>query len=148
MKMAFQVAAKQQVEEEEGAKRAEPWFEFTLLDSEFIIREKPSTAQAGALLAGLVDGDANFYRATLTFLENVVEKNRGRLIRQMLERNQISFDVVWGGDDLNPKGIVDTIIEALSANPTVGRDDSSNSQPDTGTRSTGRSPGQGSTLSD
>ncbi|QIG59044.1 tail assembly chaperone [Microbacterium phage RubyRalph] len=147
MKMSFEVAAKQQIEEEENEIKGEPWFEFSLLGQDFVVPEKPSTARAAALLAGLADGDAVFFRSTISFLENIIEDGRGRMIRKMLERDEIPFEIIWGGDELNPKGIVDTIIELASANPTDGRGDSSNSQPATGKRSTGRSPGKGSTLS-
>lgn len=150
VKMAFQVAAKEQLDEEQRAAMAaeEPWFEFSLLDQDFIVREKPSPAQGAVLLAGLADNGPEFYAGVLNYLENIVEKGRGRLIRKMLARNLIDFGVVWGGDEHNPQGIVDTIISLASGNPTVEPSGSSTSQSGTSRRSTGRSPGKGSTLSE
>lgn len=146
-KMAFHAAAKAQVEDEE-LEEQEPWFEFSLLDQDFVVRNKPSTAQSAVLLAGMADGSAEFYAGVLNYLEAVVENGRGRIIRRFLSANQITWGLVWGGDDQNEKGIVDTIIGLASANPTGGRSVSSSSPPATGKRSTGRSPGKGSTLSE
>ncbi|QNJ55532.1 tail assembly chaperone [Microbacterium phage Phinky] len=149
-KMAFQAAAKAQLSDEERAaqREQEPWFEFSLLGHDFIVREKPSPAQSAVLLGGIGDGSVEFYRSVFAYLDNILEDNGGRRIRRMLERNEISFELVWGGDDQNEKGIVDTIIELVSENPTVEPSGSSTSRPATSKRSTGRSPGKGSTLSE
>ncbi|QNL30002.1 tail assembly chaperone [Microbacterium phage Wheelie] len=149
-KMAFQVAAKEQLNEEQRAALAkqEPWFEFSLLGQDFIVREKPSPAQGAVLLAALADNGPDFYAGVLGYIESVVEKGRGRLIRKMLAQDAITFGVVWGGDEQNPQGIVDTIISLASGNPTDEPNGSSTSQSSTSKRSTGRSPGKGSTLSE
>ncbi|QQO39215.1 tail assembly chaperone [Microbacterium phage Rudy] len=144
-KMAFQAAAKAQLDDEERAalKNQEPWFEFSLLGQDFIVRDKPTTAQAAVLLAGMADGSAEFYAGVLNYLEAIVEDGRARVIRRFLSSNQITWGLVWGGDDQNEKGIVDTIIGLASANPTVEPNGSSNSQRATGPRSTGALAGQG-----
>ncbi|QNL30003.1 tail assembly chaperone [Microbacterium phage Jehoshaphat] len=144
-KMAFQVAAKEQLNEEQRAALAkqEPWFEFSLLGQDFIVREKPSPAQGAVLLAALADNGPDFYAGVLGYIESVVEKGRGRLIRKMLAQDAITFGVVWGGDEQNPQGIVDTIISLASGNPTDEPNGSSTSQSSTSKRSTGALAGQG-----
>lgn len=149
-KMAFQVAAKEQLDEEERAalKTQEPWFEFSLLGQDYVVREKPSPAQNAVLLASLADNGPEFYAGVLGYLENIVEKGRGRMFRKLLAQDAIAFAVLWGGDEQNPQGIVDTIISLSSGNPTDAQSGSSTPQRATSKRSTGRSPGKGSTLSE
>lgn len=145
MKMSFQVAAERSVEELEEIKQGEPWFEFGLADVDFIVREKPSPGQIAALLGGLADTGPALVRAVLHFLENIIEDRQGKLLRRMLEQKKFDFGVLWGGDELNPKGVVDTIVELASENPTGEPNGSSTQQPATGKRSTGRSPSKAST---
>ncbi|QUE25330.1 tail assembly chaperone [Microbacterium phage Fizzles] len=149
-KMAFQVAAKEQLDEEQRAAQAEqePWFEFSLLGYDFVIREKPTTAQNAVLLAAFADGGPEFYAGMFTYLESIIDKGRGRMFRKLLSSNAIPLGLLWGGDEQNEKGIVDTIVSLSSGNPTVEPSGSSTSPSDTGRRSTGRSPGKGSTLSE
>lgn len=149
MRTSFEVAVQQQVEadENEEAEKPEPWLTFSLLDQEFVISERPTPSQNIVVIAALANGGAEPLRAIFAYLDNVLDGDGGRRIKRMVERKQISFDLLYGGDELNEEGIVDRIMALASANPTDAPTDSSNSSSGTGKRSTGRSPGKGSTLS-
>lgn len=149
-KMAFQVAVQEQINEEERAAQAEkePWFEFSLLGQDYVVREKPARTKNIVLLAALADGGPEFYAGVLNFLESIIEGGRGRMIRKLLASGAIEFELLWGGDEQNPHGIVDTIISRSTENPTDEPSGSSTSPSSTSKRSTGRSPGKGSTLSE
>lgn len=149
MRTSFEVAVKQQLEaeENEGAEKPEPWLEFGLLNQEFIVPERPSTSQNIVVVAALAEGGAQMIRAIFAYLDNILAGDGGRRIRRMLERKQITFDLLYGGDELNEEGIVDRIMALASENPTVAPTGSSNSPNGTGKRSTGRSPGKGLTHS-
>lgn len=149
MRMSFEVAAKQELEAEENEEqeKPEPWLTFDLADQEFVIPERPSPSQNIVIIAALASGGAEPLRAIFAYLDNILEGDGGRRIRKLVERKVITFDLLYGGDDLNEEGIVDRIMALASANPTEDAIDSSSSQTDTGRRSTGRSPGKGSTRS-
>lgn len=144
----FMVAAQQDVEEQDGVGETEPWATFGLLGQDFTIAKAPKPGQCAAVLGALAGGTAAGTRGVLEFLRNVLDGSGGNVIRQMLERGQIEFNLLIGGDDDNKEGIVDWIISEASAGPPQGPTGSSSSQPTSGKRSTGRSPGKGSTLSD
>lgn len=148
MKTFMAAAARSVKEQTEEDGPQEPWLEFGLLGQTFTITDKPTMGQGAAVLGAMASGSAESVRGVLTFLDNVLDDTGGLRIRRMLERGQIEFELLWGGDDQNEEGIVDYIIGEASEGPTQGATDSSPSQPTTGKKSTGRSPGKGSTLSD
>lgn len=149
MRMSFEVAAKQEIEAEENgeAEKPEPWLTFGLAGQEFVVPEKPTSSQSIVVVAALAEGGAQPLRAIFAYLDNILEGDGGRRIRKLVERKVIEFDLLYGGDELNEEGIVDRIMALASANPTDAPAASSSSEPDTGKRSTGRSPGRGSTRS-
>lgn len=149
MKKSFEVAVKQQaeVDEAEDQETPPPWFEFSILDQEFVVPKKPSPAQTIIVINGLASGGGEHVRSLFAFLDNVLEGDGGRRLKRMLERDQIPYDLIWGGDENNEEGIVDTILSLASENPTEEPSGSSASSETTGKSSTGRSPGRGSTRS-
>lgn len=149
MRLSFEVAVKQQLEEEEneGAEKPEPWLVFGLLGQDFTVPERPTASQNISVVAALAEGGASPLRAIFAYLDNILLPGEGRKIRRMIERKDIEFDLLYGGDELNEEGIVDRIMALASENPTDAPTASSSSQAGTGRRSTGRSPGKGSTRS-
>ena len=149
MRLSFEVAVKQQLEEEENEKKEkpEPWLTFGLLGEDFTVPERPTPSQNISVIAALAEGGAQPLRAIFAYLDNILLPGESRKIRRMIERKQIEFDLLYGGDELNEEGIVDRIMALASENPTEEPTDSSSSQGGSGRRSTGRSPGRGSTRS-
>lgn len=147
MKMSFEVAAKQQLEDEENAEPKDPWFEFSVAGQEFVVPERPTASQNIVVIAAMAEGGAQPLRAMFAYLDNILEGDGGRRLKRLLERKVIEFDLLYGGDEQNEGGIVDTIMSLASENPTDEPSGSSSSSAATSKRSTGRSPSKASTRS-
>lgn len=127
----------------------EPILEFSIGDQEFR-SQLPSTARTAMFVAAMTDesstGEA--IAAIFSFLKDMLLDDGYRRLRKLISTNVIDMGTLTGGGDDNDEGIVDWIIsQASESRPTPPSAASSSSQGTGGRRSTGRSPGKGSTLS-
>lgn len=139
----FRAAARAADDEEERV------LEFAIGDQEFRSRI-PSTARVAMFIAAMTDdsptGEA--IGAIFAFLKDMLEGDGYRRLRKLISDDVIDMSTLTGGGDENDEGIVDWIIShAANDRPTPPSADSSSSRGSGGRRSTGRSPGKGSTLS-
>lgn len=142
---SFQLAAKNHVEGEDVEE--ERILEFTLGKEEF--QSKLATSgQISLMFASLGMGEVAGISGIYKFLRGVLVGNGYKRLTGMVERGEIEFDLLFGGDGLNDMTIVEWIIEESGDRPTQSPAGSSGSQSNGGKRSTGRSPGKGSTHSD
>jgi hypothetical protein len=139
----FKAAARAADSEEERI------LEFAIGDNEF--RSKlPSTARTAMFIAAMTDegstGEA--VGAIFSFLKDMLLDDGYRRLRKLISDDVIDLGTLTGGGDENEDGIVDWIISQASEDrPTPPSADSSSSPETGGRRSTGRSPGKGSTRS-
>lgn len=127
----------------------EPILEFAIGDQEFTSK-LPSTARTAMFIAAMTDesstGEA--IGAIFGFLKDMLLGDGYRRLRKLITDDVIDIGTLTGGGDENDEGIVDWIISQAAENrPTPPSADSSSSPESGGRRSTGRSPGKGSTLS-
>jgi len=139
----FKAAATRAADEEE------PILEFAIGDQEFqaIL---PSTARVAMFLASMTDeaSTGESIAAIFTFLRDVLQGDGYRRLRKLITDDVVDMSILTGGGGENEDGIIDWIIsEAAMNRPTPPSSASSSSQASGGRRSTGRSPGKGSTLS-
>lgn len=147
---AFQLAVKSQVEREGAEVEAEPEdypLEFTLGPHEMKYR-LPSQAQISLLIGTSNLGGAAALGAGYRFLRGTLDRRSYNVLLTLIEDGQISDDMLFGGEGENEEGIVDWLIEQASERPTDPPTGSSGSSQPGGKKSTGRSPGKGSTLSE
>lgn len=144
-KMQFVTAAKRAAEADSG----EDYLEFTLADQEFKAT-LPTPGQAAYLGVVFTSGSmAEVLAGALDMLDGLLEGDGGRRIRKLLLMGALTPELLLWGDENNEKGILGTLIElAAAGRPTTPPSDSSPSQANGGRKSTGRSPGKGSTLTD
>jgi hypothetical protein len=143
-KMQF-VTAAQKVEEDEDDKRV---LEFSIGGEEFVA-DVPSTTQIVLLATGSEQGTARaLLSAVLEFMEGILQGDGYKRFRKLMVKGVITHDLLIGGDGDNEKGIIDWIIEQVSAGRPPKRSSDSSPSPETaGKRSTGRAPGKGSIQS-
>ena len=146
MTFEFKVAAEQQVQEEEleEGEEPKPAVEFDILGQHFQA-DKPTPGRINVLFSarGGVEGT----RAVWDFLRDVLWGDGYDRLRNLVASGEFPPQLLFGGDELNEEGVVDHIISATAGRPTQPSSDSSPSPSTTGKRSTGRSPGKGSTRS-
>jgi len=123
--------------------------EFAIGDQEFK-SHLPSTARTAMFIAAMTDesstGEA--IGAIFSFLKDMLLDDGYRRLRKLISDDVIDLGTLTGGGDDNDEGIVDWIISQAAENrPTPPSADSSSSPETGGRRSTGRSPGKGSTRS-
>lgn len=140
---SFHAAAKTQEDPEEKI------LEFAIGDQEF--RSKlPSTARVAMFVASMADEAtiAESTAAIFSFLKDLLLDDGYRRLRKLISDDVIDMGTLTGGGEEDDEGIIDWIIsQAADERPTRPSADSSSSQATGGRRSTGRSPGKGSTLS-
>ncbi|UDL15407.1 tail assembly chaperone [Microbacterium phage Pepe25] len=141
----FQLAAEHDQEEQElGEDRI---LEFTLGKQKF--RAKLATpGQSSVVIGAFGQNETQAIQAVYRFLRRVMLDDGYKRLQTMVENEEVSFGILFGGDDNNDGGIVDWIIEESASRPTRPSTESSSSPTTGGRKSTGRSPGRGSTLSD
>lgn len=146
---AFEMAVRQRAEEEESEETppAEELIEFTIGEHEFTAR-RPTEGQVLVFVATGGLGGTQSLTAAFRFLRGVLDNGSYALLLSLVESGEIDSGLLIGGDDVNEEGIVEKLIEQASARPTGARSDSSSSSKTGGKKSTGRSPGKGSTLSE
>lgn len=121
--------------------------EFAIGDNEFRSR-LPSTARTAMFIAAMTDDSSTgeAINAIFSFLKDMLLDDGYRRLRKLISDDVIDLGTLTGGGDDNDEGIVDWIIGQASENrPTPPSADSSSSPETGGRRSTGRSPGKGST---
>jgi hypothetical protein len=138
----FNVAA-----EAAGLAEDEDVFEVPIEDEVYIAR-RPTTAQGALLNVALSGTGVSRLSAVFSLLEGLIgEEGRAHIERLVWER-RVDLDDLVGGSEQNPEGgLIDQIFEAFSERPSQPSTDSSSSRATGGRRSTGRSPGKGSTRS-
>ena len=104
---------------------------------------RPTSAQVGLWTTGMHTTAEVAFEAIRTLLGADGLEHIKRLIRN----RQIDMDDLIGGSENNPDGLIGSILAEFSGRPTEPSTASTRSQPSGGRRSTGRSPGKGSTRS-
>lgn len=132
-----------------AADRAEPdpdeadgRFEIKIGDRK-ILAKLPSTGQISVLMGsrGLSSNLSAIHRV----LRAVLTAEDYDFLIDLLTEDKISVGFLFGGDDLNESGILDTLVYEAVGRPTQSPSGSGKSQSSAGRRSTGRAPGKGST---
>ena len=144
---AFQMAAKAQVEREGSEEDVEQYpIDFTIGEHE-LKAKAPTPAQVSLLIGTSNLGGSAAVGAGYRFLRGTLDRRSYNLVLTLLEAGQIGEGMIFGGEGENEEGIVDWLLEQASERPTDPPTDSSESSEPGGKKSTGRSPGKGSTLS-
>lgn len=143
--MRFQLAAQNDQEEQSGEV---PRVEFDFGDV-ILYARYPVPGQLGMLYAALGSDNEAFAQAEVhRFLSGLMEPKDYRMLTEFLRSGRLQPADLFGGTSMNPKGMIETIIEAVAARPTNPPTDSSASPETGGRRSTGRVRSEDSTLSD
>lgn len=141
MGIEFNVAAKAKVAE---ADPDEDVVEVPI-DGKVYHARRPTTAQSALLSSSLSKGDIG---EVYTLIEAMMGRDARRHVERLVWNRQIEFGDLVGGTDQNPDGgLIDMVFAEFAGRPTVPSTDSSPSRAAGGRRSTGRSPGRGSTGS-
>jgi len=147
---AFQLATEAQVERE-GSEDEEKVEEYplTLHLGPYELKYKlPTPAQVSLLIGTSQLGGSASLGATYRFLRGTFDKWSYNLLLTLVEDGKVTQDMIIGGESEDEGGIVDELIKEASERPTEPPTASSSSSQAGGKRSTGRSPGKGSTLSE
>lgn len=100
----------------------------------------PGEGPLALMIASInTDSSENPIGAALAFLDTTMSQADYRFIRKALRENRVDFDMLMD--------MIQDMVETWSTFPTKPQRGSTRSQPATGTRSTGRAPGSGSTRS-
>lgn len=141
----FQLAAQNDVAQQEDE---EPLVEFDFGEIKLHAKH-PVPGQLGVLYAALGSENEIIAQAAVhEFLKMLMPPKDYRQVKTFLQQGQLQPGDLFGGTDLNDKGMVETIIEAVAARPTNPPTGSSASQGTSGRRSTGRVRHEDSTPSD
>lgn len=114
------------------------------IDGVTYVARRPTAAQAAMLY---VSSDATYAEVVMRFVESMLGIKARKHLERLIWERRIEFDDIMGGTELNPKGLVSAILAEFAGRPTEPSTDSSPSQVPGGRKSTGRSPGKGSTHS-
>lgn len=136
----FVTAAEQDVQEAQGEEKI---FEFSIAGQTF--RSKSPTPGQINILFGARRNEGT--QIVWRIFASILEDDGYQRLRDLVFENKVSPSLLFGGDELNSGGILDTIISEFAGRPTVESTTSSPSPPSAGSKSTGRSPGKGSTGS-
>lgn len=143
--MRFQLAAQQHQDQE---KAEEPLVEFDFGEVKLHARH-PVPGQLGMLYAALGSESEVLAQAEVhRFLRDLMSPKDYTTLTNYLRQGLLQPADLFGGTELNPKAMVETIIEAVAARPTNPPSDSSASPETSGRRSTGRVRHEESTPSD
>lgn len=149
--LEFDVASQAQVDEEGGEEKL---VEFSVAGLKFWAK-RPTPGQTNILLSSRRrDATGVIWRIFENILvanepETPIEQRHGEYddLRQLVFDGAVPVALLFGGDELNGRGILDSIIREFAGYPTQPSEDSSPSPSSGGKKSTGRSPGKGSTAS-
>lgn len=150
--LEFEVATEAQLAKEAGEEKL---LEVKVGDKMFLAR-RPTPGQTNILFSSRRGADATILVWQI-FAEILVPNDpktpREQRHAEYADLQKMVFDgiippsLLFGGDELNGRGILDGIIREFSGYPTQPSEESSPSPSSGGARSTGRSPGKGSTSS-
>jgi len=144
MGIEFKVAAEAEIRE---AAEDEDVVEVPI-DGKVYIARMPSVAQFALLQAELRKKGVDRFAAVFDFVESMMGEEAREHIERLVVKRQIEIDDLIGGSEKNPDGgLIDLILAEFTGRPTEPSTASSGSQKTGGRRSTGRSPGKGSTAS-
>lgn len=122
--------------------------EFALGPNEFRAR-KPTADQIATLtLLPPGGGEVALSRAVISFMDGILLDDGATRLHSLMARGVVTTSLLVNGGERNETGVIPAIIEMVTGNPTQSSTDSSTSPTSGGKKSTGRSPGKGSTLSD
>lgn len=107
---------------------------------------RPTAGQVGLLTVGVSDG-STYFAAVLDMVTILIGTEGRDHIKRLIRDRRIELADLFGGTPENPDGLVGAIISEFAGRPTVPSTASSASRSTGGRRSTGRSPGKGSTQS-
>lgn len=108
----------------------------------------PTEPELLAFFGRIDQGGARAIGAVWRLVTRLFPPEDVRILENLVEDGKIDFGLIFGGEELNEgRSILGMLIEQASARPTQPSGGSSASSPTTGRRSTGRSPGKGSTAS-
>lgn len=141
----FQAAARQSSGGEEILQFEIPVSEDGDLEA-FTVR-LPSTGQISLVVASMDEGGVEMLASVYNFMRGLMEEDDYKRFRRLVADGTVSLELLVGGDELNEQGIIEWIIEQTASRPTKAPSDYLPSQKTGGQRSTGRSPGKGSTRS-
>lgn len=147
---AFKLASEAQIERE-GSEDGEKVEEYPLtlpLGPHELKYKLPTPAQVSLLIGTSQLGGTASLGATYRFLRGTFDKRSYTLLLTLIEAGQVTESMIIGGESEDEGGIVDELIKEASERPTEPPTDSSSSSEPGGKKSTGRSPGKGSTLSE
>jgi len=115
---------------------------------EYIVR-KPTVGMGALLNVALASGDTiERLGAIYEMLEGMIGEEGRQHVERLIWARRLDIDDLIGGSEQNPKGgLIDQIFAEFSERPTPPSATSSSSRAAGGRRSTGRSPGKGSTRS-
>jgi hypothetical protein len=116
-----------------------------------VVARRLTTAQMALLSAARSAGGGEQVNAIFGSIEDMFGKDALVHVKRLIHERRIDMgDLLGGGTDLNPdRGVIDAVIQEFSAGrPTQPSTASSSSRGRGGPKSTGRSPGRGSTRSD
>lgn len=118
------------------------------IEDKVYLARRPTVAQT-AFLALTIQGDGvTKLSATFQILESLIGAEGVNHIQRLVLERRIDIDDLVGGSKKNKVGLVDSIFkEFTKGRPTQPSSISSSSPGTTGRKSTGRSPGKGSTHS-
>lgn len=142
MAIEFKIAA-----EASEAGEDEDVVEVPIGDQVFIAR-RPTLAQGALLNAVLNSKGSDRLTAVFRLIRSLLGDEGGAFIEQLVWDRKIDYGDLIGGSENNPEGgLVDMIFAEFAERPTTPSTASSASRASGGRKSTGRSPGRGSTRS-
>ena len=115
-----------------------------VIEGETYTARRPTTAQLALVVATGGKDLSIIFRV----LGSILPDEALVVIENMVWDRRIDLPDLFGGSEQNPEGLIGQIVAAFrEGNPTQPSTGSSKSRPSGGQRSTGRSPGKGSTRS-
>lgn len=109
---------------------------------------RPTVAQIALLNGALGAKGRQRLEAAYVFIEALMGPDARTEVESLVLDRRIDFGDLIGGSDRNPDGgLIDMILSEFSGRPTEPSTASSQSRSSGGRKSTGRSPGKGSTRS-
>jgi len=114
-----------------------------------VVAEPLTTAQMALLTYARQQGGGAQVAAIFDAIQDIFGSEALAHVKRLIHQRRIDMGDLLGGTDQNPDGgVIDRVIEAFSdGRPTPPSTASSRSRAAGGRKSTGRSPGKGSTLS-
>lgn len=119
------------------------------INGRVFLARRPTTAQAVLLNTSLTGHGGDRLSAVFRLVEGLMGEEALQVVQDLIWERKIDFGDLVGGSEQNPDGgLIDQIFSEFAQVPTEPSTASSRSPRSGGRRSTGRSPGKGSTHSE